>query len=972
MDFRVLGPLEVRPDNGRPAVPTRRKQRLLLGMLCLHSNEVISRDTVVDWLWGEAPPASAVANLQSYVSELRKLIGKDRLCTSKDGYLLKIADDELDAANFERLARDGKAAVRAGRQVVAVQQFAQALALWRDEVLCGLALPDAGRAEAARLDELRLAAEEDHVEARLELGLHHEVVGELRRLIDRHPLREGLWAQYALALYRCGRQAEALEAHREVHDLLDRELGVRPGVRLRDLQQRMLRADPDLDLRPVMTAVSVPRQLPASARGFIGRQSELAELDALPDGAGVGLLTGAPGVGKTALALYWAHRVRDRFPDGHLYANVHGGVAPIDVIGRFLRALGAAPERVPTHVDEAASVLRTLLADRRVLMVLDNAETADDVRPLLPASNGCFALVTSRDRLDGLVVADGARRMTLSVLPAKESTELLVEALGERRAAAEPDAVAELAELCGHLPLALRIAAANLANVPFRTLSDGVRDLADGGLSSLEVLGSGDLAVRRAFDMSYRALSQPAQRLFRRLGLLPGGWFSVESAAALASTAVGDLRTLLDELASAHLVVQSDWERFVMHDLLRMYAAELADAFDDAEDRAAATRALVGAYVTAVERAAAGIASADPDERDQAMRWIEAELPNLVAIAETAGAVGRPDAAWRIAEQLGGYFWLSRPVSHWLRLATAAQESAQQADDKRALASAKRLLGEARHCLGQNEEAIVHLADALALARESGDRVAEAANLMFLGLVEQDRGSLPDAERHFNDCIDIAQDDRLMAAGAKGNLGYVRQLMGQYDVADDLYRWALACYDEIDPPLVGSAYNMLALLAHERGRYDDAMEHVSMALSRSQGYDRGVEAHALDTLARVQRDTGELDAALATAQRSTELAGKLADLRAETDALNTLGSIELLAGRFARAAERHTNAVALARRSGVVVQQLESLLGAARANLAMSETEAAGELLRDVEERAVDGGFAVLAASARALRVSVN
>lgn len=749
---------------------------------------------------------------------------------------------------------------------------------------------------------------------------------------------------------------------------------MRPGVRLRDLQQRMLRADPELDLRPVVTAASVPRQLPASARGFIGRQSELAELDALPDSTGVGLLTGAPGVGKTALALYWAHRVGERFPDGHLYANLHGGVAPIDVLGRFLRALGVAPERVPTNVDEAASALRTLLADRRVLLVLDNTETADDVRPLLPASNGCFALVTSRDRLDGLVVADGARRMTLAVLPAKESTELLVEALGERRAAAEPDAVAELAELCGHLPLALRIAAANLANVPFRALSDAVRDLAEGGLSSLEVPGSGDLAVRRAFDMSYRALTQSAQRLFRRFGLLPGAWFSIESVAALAGAVREDLRTVLDELASAHLVVQSDWERFVMHDLLRLYAAELADAFDDAEDRAAATRALVGAYVTAVERSATGIASVDPDERDQAMRWIEAELPNLVAVAETAAAAGRPDAAWRIAEQLGGYFWLSRPVSHWLRLATAAQESAQAAGDQRALASAKRLLGEARHCLGQNEEAIVHLVDALALARESGDRAAEAANLMFLGLVEQDRGSLCDAERHFNDCIDIAHDtgDRLMEAGARGNLGYVRQLMGQYDAAADLYQWALTCYDEIDPPLVGSAYNMLALLLHERGRYDDAMEHASMALSRSRGFDRGVEAHALDTLARVQRDTGELDAALETAQRSTELASKLADLRAEIDALNTLGSIELLAGRFGAAAERHTNAVALARRSGVVVQQLESLLGAARANLAMSETAAAHELLRDVEDRAADGGFAVLAASARALRVGVN
>ncbi|GAA0209063.1 BTAD domain-containing putative transcriptional regulator [Saccharothrix mutabilis subsp. mutabilis] len=965
MEFRVLGPLEIRADGERPAAPTRRKQRLLLGMLCLHANEVVPRDTVVDWLWGEAPPVSAVANLQSYVSELRKVIGKERLRTGKDGYLLRIAEDELDAARFEGLAAEGTAAVRAGRPVVAVQQLGRALALWRDDVLSGLALPDAGRAEAARLDEVRLAAEEGHVEARLALGLHHEVVGELRKLVDRHPLREGVWAQYALALYRCGRQAEALDAHRDVRDLLDRELGVRPGARLRDLQLRMLRADPDLDLKPVVAVASAPRQLPAGTRGFIGRQAELAELDSLPDSTGVGLVTGAPGVGKTALALHWAHRVRERFPDGHLYST---GATPVDVLGRFLRALGVAPERVPTDVDEASSVFRTLLADRRVLIVLDNVESAEDARPLLPAGNGCFALVTSRDRLNGLVVVDGAHRMTLSVLPAEESAQLLVGALGERRAAAEPDAVAELADLCGHLPLALRIAAANLTNAPFRTLSEGVRDLTAGGLSSLVVPGAGDLAVRRAFDMSYRAPTQSARRLFRKLGLLPGPSFSVESATALAGA--GDLRTLLDELANAHLVVQSDRERFVMHDLLRMYAAELAEAFDDAEDRATATRALVGAYATAVERAAAGIASGDPDARDRAMRWTEAELPNLVAVAETAAEVGCPDAAWRIAEQLGGYFWLSRPVSHWLRLAKAAEDAACRAGDHRALAAAKRLLGEARHCLGQNDEAIVHLTDALRLARESGDRAAEAANLMFLGLVEQDRGRLSEAERHFNDCM--GSGDRLMEAGAKGNLGYVRQLMGRYDAAEELYRWALTCYDEIDPALVGSACNMLALLAHERGRYDDAMEHVETALSLSRGYDRGVEAHALDTLARLQRDTGRLDAALETAQRSMELAVEIADVRAETDALNTLGSIELLAGRLPAAAQRHTSAVTLARRSGVVAQQLESLLGEAKVVLAMGEADAARELLRDVEQRAAGGSFAVLAATARALRESVN
>ncbi|TWP47456.1 tetratricopeptide repeat protein [Lentzea tibetensis] len=973
MEFRVLGQLEVRSDGGRPAQPTRRKQRLLLGMLCLHGNQVVPTGTVVDWLWGESPPSSARANLQSYVSDLRKIVGRERLRTGRDGYLLQVAESELDSARFQRLAGEGKAASRAGRAVVAVQNLSQALALWRDDVLSGLALPDSGRAEVARLDELRLAAEEDHIDARLALGMHHDAVADLRTLIDKHPLRERLWAQYALALYRCGRQAEALQAHRDVHDLLDRELGVRPGAALRELHQRMLRADPELDLRPAAPVVTVPRQLPAAVCGFTGRDTELAVLDSLLGRTPIGLVTGAPGVGKTALALHWAHQVRDRFPDGHLHARLGAGAEPIDVLGRFLRALGVAAERVPTDVDEAASTARTLLADRKILVLLDDACSAEQVRPLLPAGDGCFVLVTSRDRLNGLVVAEGARRVTLDVLPERDAMALLATSLGDERVAAEPEAVAELAELCAHLPLALRITAANLANLPFRSLADGVRDLMASRLSSLQVPGSDDLAVRRAFDLSYRALAPDAQRLFRLLGLLPGPVFPVESAAALMGVSTAEVRPVLDQLATAHLIGQADRDRYGVHDLLRLYAAEIAHATDSAEDRAAATRSLGDAYVTAVECAAVGIASTDHEERDRATAWIDGELANLVVIAEQASHAGHPDGARRIAECLSGYFWLSRPVSDWLKLATIAEANAERTGDQRALASARRLLGEARHCTGDNEQAVWHLESALALARDSGWREAEAANLMFLGLVQQDRGDLSVADYHFHDCLYIARStsDRLMEAGATGNLGYIRQLTGEHDQAARHYQRALALYGEVDPLLAASAYNMLALLHQENGRLGPALEHVSQALSLCERFDRGVEAHALDTLARVQRDTGELDDARRTARRSADLAWQLADLRAETDALNTLGSIERSAGRSREALAHHENALALAQRTGVRLQRLESMLGTAQADLVLGDTGAAQDLLDDVVRGATEAGFTVLARIARAL-VPVN
>ncbi|MFJ6672882.1 BTAD domain-containing putative transcriptional regulator [Actinosynnema sp. NPDC091369] len=433
------GPLEVRDGANRLIAPSRRKERVLLAVLLLRDGTPTSADALSDALWPEALPRSAGANLKTYLSDLRRLLrdGGAVIDTRPDGYVLRVDRDALDATRFEDLVAEGREALRDKRFDVATERLTRALGLWRGPALDGLPVPELVRPRVTVLEELRLAVQEDNVDARLALGQEAELCGELSALTGQHPLRERLWAQLMLARYRTGRQAEALAAYRSLREALAAELGIEPSPAVKRLHVEILRADRALDRAPLLPSAVVPRRPPAAVPDFTGRRAALRELDrqavrARDDRAGatvvISAIAGTAGVGKTALAVYWADRARELFPDGQLYADLRGYGAlpprrPLEVLSRFLHALGVPPERVPPDLDEATALYRSTPADRAVLVVLDDAASADQVRPLLPGGSGCLVVVTSRDRMAAWWPgrARAASRWTCSRRPSRSS-----------------------------------------------------------------------------------------------------------------------------------------------------------------------------------------------------------------------------------------------------------------------------------------------------------------------------------------------------------------------------------------------------------------------------------------------------------------------------------------------------------------------------------------------------------------------
>jgi DNA-binding SARP family transcriptional activator len=508
MRFQMLGPLRIWDGTRWTYLPAA-QQRVVLAMLLANVGRVVRVEQLIDQIWGTDPPRAALATVQVYVSRLRKMLGwgvRGPLSTLDRGYQLMVEPDDVDALVFESLATAGRRDVAAGRLEDGVERLTRALALWRGPALADVPAAPRVDTEIARLERARLTAMEERFGALLELRRPAEVVDELGAVVRQYPLRERLWAQLMRALYQSGRRSEALATYRDARDVLLAELGLEPGPELRDTHRAVLADDPALGVA-ARTAPDrpVPAQLPADVAGFTGRESELRRLDELmptvdPGSTAVVVctVTGPAGVGKTALAVRWAHRIRDRFPGGQLYVDLHGcggrgarrspgGMKPIEALARFLSALGVPPERVPTHVDEAAALFRSLVSGRRMLVLLDNAHHPDQVRPLLPGEARCMVVVTSRDRLDGLVARDGAARLSIDALLPDDARRLLARMLGADRAGAEPAAVAELARLCGHLPLALRLAGAHLSartDVSIAGYTDGLGPLPLGARSA--------------------------------------------------------------------------------------------------------------------------------------------------------------------------------------------------------------------------------------------------------------------------------------------------------------------------------------------------------------------------------------------------------------------------------------------------------------------------------------------------------
>jgi DNA-binding SARP family transcriptional activator/uncharacterized protein HemY len=957
MWFGVLGPLLVRDGDTVIAVPARR-QRVLLAALLMRAGTVVPADALAEVIWDEAPPSGAVATLRSHVMRLRRLLGPvagARVVTRYPGYLIEASDAELDVLRFRGLYREGGAAVRAGDWPRAWEMLAEALGLWRGEPLADIPSDLLRRDQVPELEELRLQAAEWRMDAGLQLGRHAELAPELRSLTGQYPLRERFAVQLMLALVQGGRQAEALEAYQRARSVLVEELGTEPGTELRELHQRVLAADSALAVRLAQPAEGAgraarPRELPAPVAHFTGRAGELAALTALldrsagpgPSAVVISVIGGTAGVGKTALVVRWAHHVADRFPDGQLYVNLRGydSGAPVtaaDALAGFLRALGVRGQDIPAEEAERAARYRSLLTGTRMLVVLDNAATVEQVRPLLPGTASCVAVVTSRDSLAGLVARDGATRLDLDLLPRAEAVSLLRALIGAR-ADADPAAAAVLADQCSRLPLALRVAAELAASRPAVPLAELTAELSDQQkrLDLLDAGGDPGTAVRAVFSWSYRHLDAGAARAFRLASLHPGSDFELYAAAALTGTGPDQARQVLDKLDRAHLIQRTTPDRCGLHDLLRAYARELAGTRDSEEER---REALTGLFDYYLHTAAIAMDTLYPAERHRrphvpalaapippvtgpaaARAWLNAERASLVAVTVHAAGHGWPGHATRLSEILFRYLDSGCYRPEAIIIHTQARAAARKAGDSAAEAAALNALGTVDQRQGSYRQAADRLEQALALFRRAGDRIGEARALDNLG------GSYT-AQGHYSQAVSLREEavsvfrqigDRIGEARALGNLAATEDEQGRYQEAARHQQECLTIAREMGlADIERAALVNLGSIRMKQGHYQQATRHLrqALALCREHG-DRRFAGAALTTLGEVCLRQGNPREATGFHHEALELFREIGDRPGEAYALNGLGEALLAIGEFREARAQHSTALGLADQTG--------------------------------------------------------
>ncbi|MBE1576375.1 BTAD domain-containing putative transcriptional regulator [Amycolatopsis roodepoortensis] len=930
-------------------------RRAVLGLLVLAGGEAMSKQELVDALWGGRPPRSAVNVLQTHVKHLRRLLEPDRPARSGSeilphaggGYAVRWDAVEIDLPHVRGLVTEANDALRDGETGRAAALFGEALRWWRGRPLADIpSLATHPKVLALQAERRALLAR--YGDAMLAIGAADEVLAELAEAAADQPLDEPAQARLIRAYHGAGQRATAFRLYQEVRQRLVEELGVEPGPELAAAHAALLEDGEPLPA-PRSTA-RVPRQLPAEPSGFTGRAAELSILDQLvprtgSSGGAVALVavTGPAGAGKTALAVHWGHRVKDRFPDGQFYANLrgHSAGAPataLEVLTRFLAALDVPAERLPADTETASALYRTLMTDRKALVVLDNAVDVDQVRPLLPAGPGCLVLVTARDRMAGLVALHGARRLTLGMLEPGEALDLLARVLGPEWVRAEREAAAEVAGLCAYLPLALRIAAANLAE---GGIEDYVIALRKGNLlGALTVPGDEQIAVRTAFDLSYAALPAETRRLFRLLSLVPGNDIGVEAVEIL----TGEERAgpMLDTLASAHLVEQHAPGRYHFHDLLRRYAADRLR--ESPAETGSARRRLHEWYLRGADQAAKIVYPhmfrmplSVPDgpvpaaAKENAAEWLETELGNLVAVVEDAPG----PVAWLLADSLRGYFWLSSRQVEWRAAAGAALAAAEEDGDLRARVSARFSLADLGFRQGRYREAVRHHTGALMLARRAGWVEAQAAVLGNLGCVYWQSGRLPAAAVRFSRGLELSRRAGSPAgeAVALGNLGLVHWEMGDLAGAAGHYVRALRRYRGIGSRY-GEAINLsnLGQVQHARGRVSEAAGLLAkaLALHREAG-NRAGEAETLGRLASVYCDLGRLTDALDHAREGLRLARETGEPRGEGEALVALAGVHQRVGHRQDAVRRYRQALALLRESGDRYPEIDALIGLATA-----------------------------------------
>lgn len=898
--FRVLGPLEAEAC-GTPVNLGFRRQRLILGLLLLENRRLVPTARLIDLAWfGQAPPETARNGIQVSISQLRSALQDVATFNAAgSGYRIDVEPDALDLHRFRTCLMAAREASGAER----VALFRAAEREWRGQVLAGELSAELRLMLCAGLQEERIAAIEDRIATELQLGLHRQAAAELTGLIGLHPARERLAGYLMTALYRDGQSAAALEVARRTRAVLSAELGIEPGPELRDLELAILRQEPRLKSPAVSVArTEVPAHLPPDTHGFIGRQQQISQLDQIlasqaqqPTAVSIAVLSGTAGVGKTTLAVHWAHEVASRFPDGQLYADLHGfspelpPARPADVLRRFLMALGATQEGIPADLDGQAALYRSRIAGRRILILLDNARDEAQVRPLIPGSCTCAVVVTSRMRLYGLVATTGAQPIALDVLSEQEAVLLLSRRVGLVRAEREPAAVIRIVRCCAYLPLALAIVAARVVMEADLTLTTAADQL-NSASGSLQEFAVSDEAsdVRAALSWSYAALSEPAARMFRLLGNHPGPQLSATVAASIAGLGLGETQELLRELLQASMISERGLGSYFLHDLLTAYAAEVHRESDTEHDMQAACARMVDYYLQATRHAtqvlyprrqaimeAVGLPGTVVVEarcQAEALSWLRSEHPVLVHIVRRAYDLALDEQAWLLAWLLKDYLHWQGLLADWLAVQTVALESAERLGNTWMRAVAYRSQGRVLAHMGEHSQAHARLKQAIGLFRQLSDRSGQAG-------VHQVRADLYDLQERFAEAV-----------------AELEQAKGLYEATGEV-------------SLRAATLNNLAWSYAKLGDHETALRYGRDAIVANAGVgDRNLEAAVLDTMGFVYMQLGDLTAAMIHYRRSLGLQRVIGQRMVEAQTLISIGDCHRAGGEMSLALNCWRNA----------------------------------------------------------------
>jgi DNA-binding SARP family transcriptional activator/tetratricopeptide (TPR) repeat protein/transcriptional regulator with XRE-family HTH domain len=989
----ICGPLTVSRDGAESgALPAG--QRLVVGLLALAAGSAILPGSIIAALWPEQdPPASAATIVRTYVSRLRSRFGVEgeRLISrGNGGYRLCLSAEQLDLLAFRRLVGLAREAEDSRR---ACEWYEQAMCLWRGDPVEDIELLRAHPAAVALAGE-RIAVVLEYADRAAVAGRHDMVLPHIKALTAANPLDERLHAALMVALAGSGRQAEALRVYDDLRCRLAEELGMDPGEQLRDAHQKVLRQEITAGVAIAASASMatphhpgsaapapvVPRQLLAAPERFVGREAELSVLSGLSQAARgtvvISTVGGMPGVGKTALALHWAHQVAGEFPDGQLYVNLRGfdpsgAVAPGQALGWFLEALGVAAEATPVSQEARAALYRSLVAGRRLLIVLDNARDADQARLLLPGSPGCLVLVTSRSQLTGLAASVGARLITLDVLSPAEARQMLTDRIGADRAAAEPAAVSDIANLCAFLPLALAVAAARAAarpGVPLAALADELRSTA----TRMDALDAGDpsASVRAVFSWSTRQLSPGGARMFRLLGLHPGPDVELYAAAALTGTTVPQTRQALDGLARANLIQPAAAGRYGMHDLLRGYARELS-ARDGEEDQDAALTRLFDHYLYTAAAAMDTLFPAELRYRPRipcpatpvppladptaAREWLDRERAGLVAAAGHTAAGAWPGHAIRLAATLSRYLLNGDHGPEALTIFNHALGAARRTGDRTAEAAALTDISIMDWQQSRFQQAVDGYLQALALFSEAGDRAGEARVLGNLGLAEKDLGRYEEAAQHQQEALAILRElgDRFREGRALGYLGLILGRQGRHEEARGYHQKTLDLSREIGDR-VGEAWALqwLGVVDLRLGRYQSAAGYLQHALALFQEMDiKSGEALNLVKFGELYVASGRYEQAAGNFEQAVVMSRELADTVLEGEALIGLGDVQLRTGDAGEARAHYAAALRLASEADAPLEQARAHRALARACQASGDASQARHHWREALTR---------------------